>query len=297
MIKLGILDFDTSHVVAFTQRLNHKGVPEEQWVQGAKIVVGCPGDSKIQPERIREYKKTLEQLGVPLVDKPEEMISKVDGMLIESQQGGVHYEKARPFLEAGIPCFIDKPLASTTADARKIVELADKKRTPIFSSSSLRFAPEVVQYQNAAAHGKVVGVLSHGPAGLHAGNPGLFHYGIHAVELLYALMGPGCVQVSCTFEKGAEVVTGQWRDGRLAGVRGLRAGAASFGFLAFAEKGVQHVAVGTTLIYRELLKKIVAFFETKKSPVALAETVEIIAFIEAALKSVHNHGTAVSLAV
>src|SRR5262249_28972794 len=147
-------------------------------------------------ERIPEYKKQMEALGVPLVDKPEEMIGKVDGMLIESQEGGVHWERARPFLEAGLPCFVDKPFACSTADARKMAELAAKKKVPIFSSSSLRYATELVQFGSDAKLGKVLGVVAYGPAPLNdkdpTRNPGLYHYGIHAVEMLYALMGPGC---------------------------------------------------------------------------------------------------------
>src|SRR5262249_51251451 len=108
MIKLGVLDFDTSHVVAFTQRLNHKGIDKDQWVDGAQVGIGCRGKSEIMPERIPEYVKEMQKLGVPLVDKPQDMIGKVDGMLIESQEGGAHWASARPFLEAGIPCFIDK---------------------------------------------------------------------------------------------------------------------------------------------------------------------------------------------
>ncbi len=50
MIKLGILDFDTSHVVEFTKRLNHVGIDKEQFVEGAKVVIGCAGESKLSPE-------------------------------------------------------------------------------------------------------------------------------------------------------------------------------------------------------------------------------------------------------
>src|SRR5438128_2385533 len=122
MIRLGILDFDTSHCVEFTKRLNHKNIAEDQWVNGAEVVIGCPGESKIAPEVLPKYRKEIEQLGVALVDKPEDMIGKVDGMLIESQEGGQHWVRSKPFLEAGIPCFIDKPFACSVADARKIVE-------------------------------------------------------------------------------------------------------------------------------------------------------------------------------
>jgi hypothetical protein len=291
MIKLGVLDFDTSHVVEFTKRLNHKDVLEDQWVDGAQVVIGCPGESKIMPERIPEYTKAMDKLGVPLVDKPEAMLGKVDGMLIESQEGGVHWERARPFLEAGVPCYIDKPFTCGVADARKIVELAAKKKLPVFSSSSLRYAPELVEYSADAKHGKVLGALAYGPAHLSGSerNPGLFHYGIHAVEILYTLMGPGCQRVTCTHEKDTDVVTGQWDDGRLATVRGIRPGH-DYGCLAFTEKGAQPVPIGTKYIYRELLKKIVEMFATGKPPLDPAVTVEIVGFIEAAYRSANNHG-------
>jgi len=125
---------------------------------------------------------------------------------------------------------------------------------------------------------------------LHERNPGLYHYGIHAVEVLYTLMGPGCQRVTCTHEKDVDVVTGQWKDGRVATVRGIRSGRADYGCLAFTEHGVHPVPISTATIYRELLKKIVELFEKKKSPLDNAVTVEIVAFIEAALKSAHNHG-------
>jgi hypothetical protein len=294
MIKLGILDFDTSHVVEFTKRLNHKDIAEDQWVDGAQVVVGCPGRSRIMPERIPEYTKAMEKLGVPLVDKPEEMIGKVDGMLVESQEGGVHWERARPFLEAGLPCYIDKPFTCGVADARKIVELAEKGRVPVFSSSSLRYAPELVEYVADAKHGKVLGALAYGPAPYNDRdptlNPGLYHYGIHAVEILYTLMGPGCERVTCTHEKGVDVATGQWGDGRVATVRGIRAGKADYGCVAFTEQGVQPVPIGTKYIYRELVKKIVEMFRTGKAALDVAVTVEIVGFIEAAYKSAGNHG-------
>jgi predicted dehydrogenase len=301
MIRLGVVDFDTSHVVEFAKRLNHKGVDKDQWVDGAEIVLGCPGQSHIAPERIPGYRREAEKLGVGLVDKPEELLGKVDGVLVESQEGGVHWERARPFLEASIPCFVDKPFTCSVADARKIADLAAKKGVPVFSASSLRYAPELVGFVVDSGRGKLHGALAYGPAPLFEAdprrNPGLYHYGIHAVEVLYTLMGPGCERVTCAHEKGADVVTGQWRDGRLATVRGIREGQADYGFVAFTDKGVRQVACGTRYIYRELLKKVVEMFATKKAPLDVAVTVEIVAFIEAANRSAANHGTGEKVAV
>src|SRR3954451_20137295 len=103
MIRLGIVDFDSSHSVEFTKRLNHLNVAEEQWVEGARVVLGCKLPSAIaDPARVEAFAKTFsEELGVPLVERPEEMIGKVDAVLIEAVDGSVHLERARPFLEAG----------------------------------------------------------------------------------------------------------------------------------------------------------------------------------------------------
>lgn len=291
MIRLGILDFDTSHVVEFTRRINHIDIAEEQWVDGAKVVVGCPGESKLSPERIPGFTETMKKLGVPLVDRPKDMIGKVDAMLIESVDGSVHLERAKPFLEAGIPCFIDKPFACKTADARAMIELAEKKNLPIFSASSLRYALELTNFQADAKNGKLLGVVTFGPAPSHERNPGLFHYGIHAVEMLYTLMGPGCVRVTCTHEKDAEIATGQWKDGRLASIRGGRSGRGDYGFVAFTEQGSRFVSVGTRYVYRELLKRIIDMFRTGKPPIDPKIPLEIVAFIEAANRSAANHGS------
>ena len=293
MIKLGLLDFDTSHCVAFTQRLNHIGKDKEQFVEGAKVVIGCPGESKLSSDRIEGFTKQMKEYGVPLVDKPADMIGKVDGMLIEAVDGTVHYERAKPFLEAGIPCFVDKPYTCSVDDAKKIADLAAKKKLPVFSSSSLRYAPEVVDFVADAKRGKLVGCVVYSPASLSPipeRNTGLFHYAIHGVEMLYALMGPGCKRVTCTHEKGVDVVTGTWADGRVGTLRGIRAGASDYGFVGFSEKSVQAVKVGTMFIYRELLKKVVEMFKTGKAPLDINETIELVAFIEAANKSGANHG-------
>src|SRR5207302_10068702 len=141
-------------------------------------------------------------------------------------------------------------------------------------SSSLRYVPELTTFVADEKHGPILGALAYGPAPIHEKdprrNPGLYHYGIHAVEILYTLMGAGCQRLTCTHEKDVDVVTGQWKDGRVATVRGIRRGKSDYGAVAFTEKGVQPVPIGTAYIYRELLKKIVEMFETKKSPLDIA---------------------------
>lgn len=299
MIRLGVVDFDSSHSVEFTKRLNHVGIAEDQWVEGARVVVGCSLPSAItDPATVEKYVRAFrDDFGLPLVDRPEEMLGKIDGVLVESVDGSVHLDRVRPFLEAGIPAYVDKPFTCSVSDARKIIALAARKDLPLFSSSSLRYAPELVAFKNAEfQNGPVIGCDAYGPASLHSRNPGLFHYGIHGVETLFAVMGPGCESVTCTFEDGAEVAAGRWKGGRIGTMRGTRAGSSAFGFTAFCQKKVVPVSQATTYIYRELLKKIVEMFQTKRSPLPIEHTLEIVAFIEAARESAAAGGKSVKLA-
>ena len=297
MIRLGIVDFDTSHVVAFTQRLNHIDVGENQWIEGAKVVIGCPGTSIISPERVPGFTEKLKSYGVPLVDDPTEMIGKVDGILIESVDGSVHYDRAKPFLEAGIPMFIDKPFTCSLEQAKALVELAKKNNVCIFSSSSLRYGIEVQEVLDKQDElGKVFGADAYSPGSLHPRNPGLFHYGIHGLETLYALMGPGCTDVCAITTDGVDVITGVWDNGRVGTIRATRAGAHSYGFTAFCEKKVISSSINAGFIYGELLKRIVKMFETGESPLDIRETLEIMAFIEATIVSAKQNGERTPLA-
>ena len=296
MIRLGIVDFDTSHVVAFTQRLNHIDVSTEQWVDGAKVVIGCPGESVLSPERIPEFTRKMEEYGVSLVDKPEEMIGKIDAALIESVDGHPHYGHAVTFLEAGIPVFIDKPFTCSLEEAKAIAALAETKNVPVFTCSSLRYGLEVMDIQKKTAEvGKILGAEVCSPAPTHPRNPGLFHYGIHGVETLYALMGAGCVALWSVSNDDADVVTGLWKDGRIGTLRGIRKGQSGYGFTAYCEKAIVRTSINAGYIYRELLKKIVEMFETGKPPIPISESVEIVAFIEAAMKSGMNNGAKTEL--
>lgn len=287
LIRVGIIGFDTSHAVEFTKRINHVGISEDQWVDGAKVVIGWPGgpSSFVSDEVLSQRTKQLQEFGVRIVDSPDDLIGEVDAVLLELQEGSQHLKYAKPFIEAEIPLFIDKPFTCSVSDAKKIVELAHSRNVPIFSSSSLRYALEIQELRSKKDLGEIYGAETYSPAHLHPKNPGLFNYGIHGVEMLYAIMGAGCKFVRCTHDERWDVVVGVWHDGRIGVFRGIRKGALGYGFTAFCEKAVVSSSIDMRYIYRELLKKIVEMFQTHKMPIDPKETVEIMAFMEASIKS------------
>ena len=209
--------------------------------------------------------------------------------------GSVHRERALPFIEAGLPVWIDKPFTCSTAEARELVAAARQRQVPLLSASSLRYdlsVQEVLQQRETV--GSVLGVDVYTPASTHPRNPGLFHYAVHGVEMMYALMGPGCREVRCVTKEGVDVAVGEWGDGRLATVRGTRQGSYGLGFTAFTEKKVIP-ATSTRYYYRELLKQIVEMMRSGQSPLSGEEMVEVVAFQEAANASMGRAGGPVAI--
>lgn len=296
MLRLGLVDFDSSHSLEFTRRFNHIGVLPDQWVEGARVVLGWPGSSEMSPDRIELFQPQIEACGVEIVSSPEQMLGQIDAVLILSLSGQVHLKRVLPFLEAGIPAFIDKPFTCSWQEAEQLVELAQKRNTLVFGSSALRFSEEVLNFQQQAErYGTLNGCLCFGPAKRAQGNPGLFHYGIHTCELLFTLMGTGCEWVCNHWSEDAEVVTAGWQDGRLATLRGNRTGSTAYGFIAFCETGVIPVSVSTRSVYRNLCRQIVRGFETNQPIVPHEVTLEITRFVSASLLSEQHKGERVYL--
>jgi hypothetical protein len=292
-LRLGIIGLDTSHVVAFTETLNNPAAKGH--VPGAKVVGAYKGGSEDIPEeswkRVPGYAKTLqEKYGVKIYDSIDELCQNVDAILLESIDGRPHLEQVKPVLKAGKPVFIDKPMAGSLRDTIEIFRLAKAANVPVFSSSSLRFAKANQAVHNGSL-GKVSYAETYGPCSLEPHHPDLFWYGVHGVEALFTVMGPGCESVERrTSPDGKIEVIGTWSGGR----KGIFREDKGFHGLARGEKG--EAPAGTFDGYVPLVEAIMKFFQTGVAPVKPEETIEIIAFLQAADESKKQGGAPVKLA-
>ncbi len=295
--RVGIIGLDTSHAVAFTQILNDDAAPAD--VAGCRVVAAYPEgsrDIKSSTERVPEYTVKVRELKVEIVDSIDKLLSRVDVVLLESNDGRPHLEQVLPVLKAGKSVFIDKPVAGSLADAVAIFEAARRLNVPVFSASSLRYTPGA-QAIRGGKIGEVKGCDAYSPCALEATHPDLFWYGIHGVETLFTVMGTGCESVSRINTPGIDLAAGVWKGGRVGTFRGIRTpeggGKADYGGTAFGTKGIEQV--GTYGGYRPLVVEIVRFFRTGKAPVTEEETLEIYAFMEAADESKRQGGKPVTL--
>jgi dipeptidyl aminopeptidase/acylaminoacyl peptidase len=290
ILRAGIIGLDTSHVIAFTKSLNaEKPNPA---VAGCRLVAAYPkGSPDIQGSvvRVPGYTEEMKKLGVEIVDSIEELVKRVDVVFLESNDGRPHYEQLIPVLKAGKPCYIDKPIAGSLADAVAIFEAARKFKVPVFSSSSLRFGKNT-QAVRAGSLGIVTRCETTSPASLESTHPDLFWYGIHGVESLFTVMGKGCMAVTRgKTDDGLIQVTGEWSGDRV----GIFREGKGYTGTATGDKGTG--PVGSYDGYDPLLFEIVKFFRTGEPPVSEEETLEIYAFMEAADESKRQGGQKVTL--
>jgi hypothetical protein len=282
-LRLGIVGTDTSHVIAFTKLLNDPSTPDH--VSGARVVAAYKGgssDLKDSYTRVDKYAAELTQSWkVEMVPEISGMCSKVDAFLLESVDGRKHLPQFREIVKCKKPVFIDKPLASTLADAREIAKLAKDNGVPWFSSSSLRYSDFVENLKRPGITGAIV--WGPGPMEEHH-ELDLSYYAIHPVETLFAILGPGCTEVSRVSGASMDEVTCRWKDGRVGTVRALRP-YGDYGAVVFLEKEVVQTPPKPKFSYRSLLVEVIKFFQTGKPPVSNEETLEIFAMMDAAQRS------------
>lgn len=292
-LRVGIIGLDTSHCVAFTKALNNPSV--EQDFYGYKVVAAYPygsRDIESSASRIPGYIEEVKKYGVEIVGSIKELLGKVDVVLLETNDGRLHLEQALPVLKAGKRMFIDKPIAASLSGAMAIFEASEQYNVPVFSSSSLRYIEGAKEITDGEI-GNVLGADTYSPASIEKTHPDLFWYGIHGVEALFTVMGVGCKSVVRVHTENTDIVVGTWQDNRIGTFRGVRSSKCGFGGSVFGEKGVK--VLGGYNGYNPLLMKIVEFFNTGISPVPPEETLEIIAFMEAAEESKNKGGVSVEL--
>jgi Oxidoreductase family, NAD-binding Rossmann fold len=287
-LRLGIVGTDTSHVIGFATAFNDAS--SSAHVPGARIVAAFRGGSPDIPasrDRIDGFTQQLqEKYGVEIVATIAELCRRVDGVLLTSNDGRVHLAQAREIIAARKPLFIDKPLASTLEDAREIARLANEAGVPWFSTSTLRYAVTTLKAPDLSG----VEVWGPGPLEEHH-HLDLSWYAIHEAEMLFTILGTGCEEVTRVESADASVVACRWKDGRIGTMRALRP-YSDYGAVVFRKTDKNQTSETRPIraTTGELDRDLVKFFTSRIPPVPNEETLELMAFLDAAQRSKEASG-------
>ncbi|MDZ4199256.1 MAG: Gfo/Idh/MocA family oxidoreductase [Kiritimatiellia bacterium] len=288
-IKIGIIGMDSSHTPEFVRLIQG----EEKKMEGFRVARAMRFPSPFQAEKGQDERQAkLEGWGVKTCATVAETVEGMDAVFVEINDPAQHLKYFEEVAGLGIPVFLDKPLAGSLAEGKKIVELATRHKTNVWSASSLRFIPGL-----AAARAKVpepVCANIYGALGKAAAGSDLIWYGVHAVEMLNAVMGMGARSVRALSDDNGVVLSVQYGGGRRAVVE-CNANLWQYGGrLQKKDAFAVFDSVGE-LFYVYLLKEIRQWLAGGPAPVSMADALEILAILDAGEQSSAQGGAAVSI--
>ncbi len=216
-----------------------------------------------------------------VVSRPEDVLGEVDAVIISTDDGFDHARRARPFIEAGLPVFVDKPLATSLEELQAFVSW-EKAGAKLLSSSGLRYSPQLAKC--------ITELPTLGELRWLAGvtTKTWERYGIHLLEPLFCLTGPGFTSIRLESQPGFEIAHLQHRSGVQVTLPVIYDGGSSFGSLQLCgTAGQSSLRFGNTTYqnFRGQMLSFVEFARTGRAPYAFTETVELMAILIAGLRS------------
>jgi predicted dehydrogenase len=288
MLRIGMIGSDSSHADRFAEILNRPDHPSYQADADARIVAIWGAEVERTAQVAQAHAIT------EIVTTPAALLGQVDAVLCVSRHGGLHRVQVQPFLEAGVPTFVDKPLALTSDDARAMLALARESGAPFTSFSTIRFSADTRRFvEMAKGLGGIRNGIYSGPATRRNPYGGLLFYAIHSIELMLLVQGPGVTWVQAVEAEavdaggnGAVTALCAWPDGATATLHYTVDAQYSFAITALGRGGTHHATLDINDCYRAGMRQILACLrggDSPVSPVEMLEAVQIGAAIEQSL--------------
>jgi len=250
--------------------------------------VGIPGAqvTHIWTDEPSEARAVAAAARIPhVVERMEDVIGQVNAVIIATDDGADHVRRARPFVEAGLPIFVDKPLATTREELAQFIAWKESGAR-ILSSSGMRYAPEL-----AALDGRSWRWLTSITC------KSWERYGIHALEPVFRILGAGFTHVRSEAQDGSDIVYCLHRSGAQATIAAIADAVGSFGTIhAYGIEGEQYVRMRDTYTtFRNQLVAVVEWLRTGVEPYPFRDTIELMAILIAAIESREKGGQLISI--
>jgi predicted dehydrogenase len=274
--KIGIIGAENSHTAVFGKLFNID-----------KIFSGM--EVKYVWGETEEFAKTaMEKGSIPeMVKNPNEMLGKIDALIVDHRNGKFHLEPAIPFIEAGIPTFIDKPFCYRAEEGKKFLELARKHGTPVTSFSGIAHSYETFDIKEQLKNAKGINqVIRYGPVDLESKYGGIFFYGAHIVQPLLYLFGDNVQKVQVHQNGKNSSASLVFKDGMLAT---LVFTTKKYGWSTYIETEEGIIPLKSNIEEQKPDKNyvdMVEMFKTGQEPRSHASIIYCVAVLEALEKSV-----------
>lgn len=287
MIRIGMVGSDNSHAYAFAKLCN----VDQAYGDAARVTMLCGAD----PARNREV---TEKAAIPtIVESAEAMLGQVDAVMVLPRHGDLHLAAAMPFLEAGLPVFVEKPFAISLSDCERMIETANRSGALLTSYSTVRFNPDVasLEQEAAALGGLRMGTVT-GPCDFNSQYGGPFFYANHALEVALRLFGESVTTVTTDSSSGNVTATLHFGGGELVTLNYVGNGHKFFHALVIGKDGWAARSLASAGGYPEGVRLFLEMIQTGKRPLTDEQLINPIRIIHAIARSVSLGGSPVDVA-
>ncbi|MBR4949883.1 MAG: Gfo/Idh/MocA family oxidoreductase [Clostridia bacterium] len=287
MFRIGILGSDNSHAQAFAKLCN---LPDEEgnYAYDDIRVVAIYGrdDDPKHTEEVAEIGK------IELIAKdPKEFLGKVDAVMVVCREGAFHVPEILPFVEAGYPVWIDKPICTTLDDVKKLREACERNNTLITGGSTMKYCKEIVEAATKLSSGEIgatFGGTMQFPGDLSSQYSGLYFYGSHLVEMMLTVFGYNPKSLIASSVKSNRISIIVNYDEFQVTLNYTSHSPASY-ISVYSEKGGYSTKVDISDIYKRGFSKFREMLVTKEMPLSFDNLVKPIYVLEAILKSLKEN--------
>lgn len=184
MVRIGILGSENSHADCFAKYFNLEGEGNRNDPDYRVTAIG--GNYPDRSRAVADYYKID-----LVVDKPEDMLGKVDAVMVTARDGKFHAEFAEPFVRAGLPVFVDKPFTTDVRGALDLIGLARKSGSLISGGSSVKLSGDAVILKNIVRtkSGSIHGGNVIAPVSVENEYGGFWFYSGHLIETALEIFG------------------------------------------------------------------------------------------------------------
>ena len=225
-----------------------------------------------------------------VVSDPKDVIGKVDAVLVATDIGSEHVKRCQPFIDADIPIFIDKPLCDNLSDLKIFQNWMDQGKNFI-SSSAMRYCKEYEPYHQSTHE---LGELRYINVTMAKSWE---KYGIHALETIYPIIGPGFESIQNIGDKDRNIVHLKHSKGIDINIANINDMLGGFGLISLigTKSGIQIKSTDTYYAFKKQLQSYVNYLQTGIKPVPWNETYELMQLVSAGIESREKDGIKITL--
>lgn len=287
--RIGIIGTENYHAKQFTEFFNK---PDSE---GKLLFPDCHV-TLVWGHYPEESEKVVKEWGADAVAKSiEQMVEEVDAVMVTARDGKFHAQFVLPFIEKGIPAFVDKPFTSDISEAERVIALAKQKGVPLCGGSSLRHSEQIVKMKEVKKNmgAELKGGFVSAPLSFENEYGGFWFYSSHLAEMCMEVFGYDPVSVSAVENNKSVYATVNY-DGFSVNCNFVNDSYDSYTCAVFAHKSTELTPVSLDGIF---LKECKEFVDMIKNGTMLRSYEDLIkpVYLLLAIKEAYTLGTTVKV--